>query len=135
MSAELTLYFDGRFPACIGYALFLHRADRHRRLAFVDITAERFDPAPLHTDLAALNRTLHARRANGDMLTGVPAICAAFALAGKGWMTLPLRLPVLRALAVPSYLVVARHRHRLSRLLGLRAPPGCTDGLCRSTPW
>ena len=134
MSAVLTLYFDGLCPICIQNASFLKNADRHQQIAFVDIAQPDFDPAHLNTDLAALNRTLHVQRADGQILTGVEAICAAYALVGRKSITLPLRLPVLRLLAAPGYRVLARHRLRISRLLGLRAP-ACADGVCRSTPW
>lgn len=134
MSAQLTLYFDGHCPICIKHADFLRSADRHQKLAFVDIAAADFDPASIDADMDALNRALHGLRADGTMLTGVDAICAAFALVGRGWMTLPLRLPVLRSLAVPGYRSLARNRQRVSRLLGLR-PAACPDGFCRSTLW
>ena len=131
---QLTLYFDGKCPVCLKFADLLSGADRDGRLAFVDITDATFDPALLATDMDALNRALHGRRANGTMVIGIDAICAAYELVGLSWMTLPLRLPLVRTLAIPGYLGFARHRQLVSRLLGLRRT-ACEGGICRSTLW
>ena len=134
MNPELTLYYDGNCPLCVRHVGFLRRVDRAGRLAFVDITSPGFDPAVLGTDMAAVNSELHSQRADGTVLTGVATICATFAAVHLGWMTLPLRTPLLRMLALPGYRCFARNRHRLSRLLGLRLPE-CDNGACRRALW
>ena len=121
----LTLYFDGKCPFCRAGMERLARRDRHARLAFVDIAAAGFDPAVIGATMAELDRELHARRADGSVLKGTRSIVAAYAAVGQGWRVAWMRLPLAGAL----YLLFARHRYTMSRLLGFR-PRDCADGVC-----
>jgi len=77
----LTLYYDGRCPFCVSSMARLRGWDTAARLAFVDIAAAGFDPAPLGVTLDALNRELHATAADGTLLVGIDSMLAAPALA------------------------------------------------------
>jgi hypothetical protein len=75
MSADLiphlTLYYDGLCPFCVRSMGQLKNWDTAARLAFVDIAAPGFDPAPLGADMAALNREVHALTRDGKVLAGI----------------------------------------------------------------
>ena len=129
MSLALTLYYDGRCPFCIAAMRRLRQWDTAGRLAFTDIAAPGFDPAPLGADLAALNRELVARTGDGALLIGIDAMLAAYTLAGRGWMVWPLRVRILRPGLARAYRWFARHRYTVSRRLGMR-PVACDDGVC-----
>jgi predicted DCC family thiol-disulfide oxidoreductase YuxK len=132
--AALTLYFDHACPFCRREMARLRRWDRSGRLAFVDIAAEGFDPAPLGVPLTALNAELHGLRDDGAMLVGTGAILAAYTLAGHAWLVWPLRVPVLRPLLSAAYRSFARNRYRISRWLGIGGADGagssCEAGAC-----
>jgi predicted DCC family thiol-disulfide oxidoreductase YuxK len=125
----LTLYYDGRCLFCLRAMDKLRRWDKAGHLAFVDIAGPDFDPAPLGVSLADLNRTVHARRADGALLTGIDTILAAYTLVGRGWRVWPLRWRWLRRASSAAYASLAHHRYRLSRWLGLR-PPRCDGDVC-----
>jgi predicted DCC family thiol-disulfide oxidoreductase YuxK len=127
----LTLYFDGKCPFCTTEMGRLGRWDRKGVLAFVDIAAPGFDPACLCVDMAALNREMYSRRADGAVLVGVDSMLAAYTLVGRGYLVLPLRVPVLRTLLASLYRVFARNRYTMSRVLGYRAAPVCSEGVCQ----
>lgn len=131
MSTELTLYYDGRCPFCVASMRRLHQWDRAGRLAFADMSAPGFDPSPLGADLAALDRELHGRRRDGEVLVGIDCMLAAYTLAGRAWMVWPLRIRPLRPGLARAYRWFARHRYAVSRRLGLRLPVACDDGVCR----
>ncbi|VWD01000.1 thiol-disulfide oxidoreductase DCC family protein [Burkholderia contaminans] len=131
-SSELVLYFDGRCPLCVAEIKRLGARDTRHRLAFVDIAAPGFDPAPLGVDLPALNRELHARLPDGRMLTGVDNILAAHALTGRRWLVRLLRVPAVRRALAPLYRRFARNRHAVSRWLGYRAEAPCDGAACGS---
>ncbi|OXI43763.1 thiol-disulfide oxidoreductase DCC family protein [Burkholderia aenigmatica] len=131
-SSELVLYFDGRCPLCVAEINRLGARDTRQRLAFVDIAAPGFDPAPLGVDLPALNRELHARLPDGRMLTGVDSILAAHALTGRRWLVGLLRVPVVRRALAPLYRRFARNRHAVSRWLGYHAEAQCDAATCGS---
>lgn len=128
--AALELYFDGRCALCVREVQRLARRDSRRRLAFVDIAAPGFDPAPLGVDLAALNREMHSRTADGRVLTGIDSLLAAYTLTGRGWAVWPLRVPGLRQGLAAAYRLLARNRYRLSRRFGGAAADACENGVC-----
>ncbi|UXU92154.1 thiol-disulfide oxidoreductase DCC family protein [Burkholderia sp. S-53] len=129
-SNELVLYFDGRCPLCVAQMRRLAAWNTRHRLAFVDIAAPGFDPAPLAVDLPALNRELHARLPDGRMLTGVDSILAAYTLVGRRWLVWPLRVPAVRDAFAPLYRRFARNRHAVSRWLGYHAEAHCDGQAC-----
>jgi len=126
--AALTLFFDSACPLCRGEMARLGRWDRAGRLAFVDMAAPGFDPAPLGVTLAAMNTELHGLRADGSLLVGTDAILAAYTLAGRGWLVWPLRIRPLRPMLAAAYRSLARNRYRVSRWLGLGKAHGACDG-------
>lgn len=127
---RLTLYFDSQCRLCATEMARLRLWDRRGALAFVDIAADGFDPAPLGVDLAALDRELHAMTAEGRLLKGIDSIVAAYTLAGRGWIVLPLRLRALRGLWSALYRRLARNRYRVSDLLGFGSGQRCAGGAC-----
>ena len=79
--------------------------------------------------MADLNREMAARTAQGQVLTGVDAMLAAYPLAGRGYLVWPLRVPGLRQVLAVLYRQFARHRYAMSKLLGYKMPD-CADGVC-----
>jgi len=73
----LTLYFDGSCPLCVAEVRRLEAWDTAARLAFVDIALPGFDSSTLGVDLAALNRELHSKTQEGELLTGLDSMLAA----------------------------------------------------------
>ncbi|WP_426320899.1 thiol-disulfide oxidoreductase DCC family protein [Pseudoduganella sp. R-43] len=131
--AALTLFFDNACPFCRSEMSRLRRWDRAGRLAFVDIAAPGFDPAPLGASLAAMNTELHGLRADGAMLVGTDAILAAYTLAGRAWLVWPLRVAALRPMLASAYRSFARNRYRISRWLRIDgARPACDGERCQA---
>lgn len=128
--AALTLYFDGRCAFCTAEMTRLAGWNAAGKLAFVDIAAADFDPAPLGVVLAALNRELHGRTDDGRLLVGIDCMLAAYTLAGRARRVAPLRVRALRPLLAACYRWFARNRYRISALLGYQARPACADGVC-----
>jgi predicted DCC family thiol-disulfide oxidoreductase YuxK len=129
-SPALVLYFDGKCAFCTAEMHRLGKWDTQRRLAFVDIAASGFDPAPLGVDLAALNRELHSQTSDGRVLSGIDSMLAAYTLAGRGWLVWPLRVPGLRGVLARLYRAFARNRYTLSHWLGYRPAPACDSNAC-----
>jgi predicted DCC family thiol-disulfide oxidoreductase YuxK len=134
MSTHLTLFYDGNCPLCLRAMHSLRRADRQLALAFVDIAAPGFDPAPLGVTVTALNTEMHALRADGTLLRGTDSILAAHALVGRAWLVWPLRIALLRPALGAGYRWLARNRLGISRLLRLRQTAratACEGNACR----
>jgi predicted DCC family thiol-disulfide oxidoreductase YuxK len=131
MSIALTLYYDGNCPFCRTEMARLRSWDRGGRLAFVDIALPGFDPAFLNATLADLNREMVSQAADGRVYIGTDSILQAYQLVGRGALVWPLRVPGLRTLLAHAYRLFARHRYAISRVLGYRSVPPCTDGVCQ----
>ncbi|AXA93861.1 thiol-disulfide oxidoreductase DCC family protein [Massilia sp. YMA4] len=135
----LTIYFDGACAFCRAEVNALRGRDRRGALAFIDIAAPGFSEFPPGADMAALQAQLHSVTRDGRVLRGLDSMQAAYALVGLGWMVLPLRVRMLRPPLEWAYVQFARHRYRISRLLGLSSPapaPQCDDNVCRpGSPW
>lgn len=129
MSAELTLYFDGKCAFCATEMRRLAGWDRAGRLAFTDIAQPGFDPAHLNASMADLNLEMYSQRADGTVLIGVASMLAAYTLVGKGYLVWPLRVPLLRHVLAGLYRAFARNRYQMSALLGYKAP-ACDGGVC-----
>ncbi|WP_275069748.1 thiol-disulfide oxidoreductase DCC family protein [Pseudidiomarina insulisalsae] len=119
MATHLTLFYDGGCPLCVREMRHLKALDQARgqNLAFENIWASDFSQRFPHVDIAEANRILHAQTADGTMLYGLDVTHAAWSAVGRGWLTAPLRWPLLRWLADHGYLGFARYRNRISKLI------------------
>ena len=127
---NLTLLYDGGCPLCVREVTALRRRDQRlhpgdHRLAFIDIDAPDYDPAP-HADISyreAMGR-IHAIEADGTVLRDVAVFRAAYREVGLGWLYAPSSWPVLAAISDGLYGLWARWRLRLTGRPDL-------DTLCR----
>ncbi|RUO35814.1 thiol-disulfide oxidoreductase DCC family protein [Aliidiomarina sanyensis] len=117
MSAQLTIFYDGQCPLCVREMKHLKRLDDTGTIAFEDILADDFEARYPQVSIADANRVLHALNAEGEMLYGLDVTHAAWSLVGRGWLTAPLRWPVIRWVADKAYLYFARNRYRISQAL------------------
>ena len=81
--------------------------------------------------MAALDRELHSRTAEGKVLVGIDSMLAAYTCVDKGFLVFPLRSQRLRPIWQYLYRTFARNRYRMSRLLGYKAIPACDDTVCK----
>lgn len=79
---QASVYFDGLCPLCSREIAHYQGMRGSERIRFVDITSPSFDSVREGLDPAAIHRELHAKDADGRILTGV----AAFILI---WRQLP----------------------------------------------
>lgn len=130
-TSPLTVVFDGDCGICQALAQALADRDRHRRLRFA--AYQRADLGALSPgltrDIAARSVVAvapdgarwHGARAIAEMIRRLPGIW--------GWIGRIGALPPVSLLAEPVYRLVARHRTRLSRWLGLaQCRPGMPHG-------
>lgn len=111
----LTLLYDANCAVCSLEMDHLRSRNHEGKLQFVDITAPGFDPAPYGATLAAMNAEIHARRADGQVISGVQVLRLAYEAVGLGWVFRPTAWPPLRALSEAGYRAFARHRQPISR--------------------
>ncbi len=117
--SDLTVLFDADCGLCAHSALVLSRLDQAHHLRFVPLQAAQttYPAAPPEAQLAA---TLHVVDEAGDWVQGG---AACLLIASVVPLLRPLavvgRIPLASSLVERAYRLIARNRHRLSRLLGL----------------
>lgn len=138
----LTILHDGNCPICQLDMNNLKSRNDAGRLRFVDVSTPGFDPAAWGCTAAQLAAEIHARRADGKLVTGVEVFRLAYRGVGLGWVTAATGWPGVKPLADLGYRLFARHRPRLSRALrpfletllarqASRRSRACRDGICR----
>lgn len=132
MTAEaFTIFIDGDCPLCRHEARLLSRLDRGRaRLTLIDIAAPGFDPAAHGRTMAELMGTIHGRRPDGSLVTGMEVFRRAYAAVGWGWVLAPTGWPVLRPVFDRLYAWFAKRRLKLTG----RGGEACDNGRCRIKP-
>jgi predicted DCC family thiol-disulfide oxidoreductase YuxK len=140
----LTLLYDAACPVCALEMDHLRARNDAGRLAFVDISAPGFDPAPYGATFAEMDAQIHAVRADGQLMKGVQVLRLAYEAVGLGWVMRPVGFAPLRGPSELAYRLFARHRRTISRIAaplidGVRAccarqmarrMRDCADGAC-----
>ena len=123
----LTVFFDGACPICVREIALMRRLDKRRRLVCCDFSRSDYDAASINISLAELGRVIHARWADGNVITGVEVFRAMWEAIGLGFLAKLSRLPVVEPLVFRAYAWFARHRLQLTG----RSNP-CPGGACNA---
>lgn len=116
---HMTLYYDGHCSLCLAEIRFLEQRNQAGLLSFVDVCAPDFSSAEVGaSSCQILLDNMHAKLADGTVLVGAEVFAAAYArvqLPRMAWLfSRPLLMPIWRL----GYRLFARHRERISRLIG-----------------
>ncbi|MFM8899347.1 MAG: thiol-disulfide oxidoreductase DCC family protein [Burkholderiales bacterium] len=114
----LTLLYDAACPVCSLEMDHLRQRDTAGRLVFVNINEPGFDPRRYGATLAEMNAVIHGVQPDGSLLHGVEVLRLAYAAVGLGWVMRPTGWPLLRPAFDLGYRLFARHRMRISAVLG-----------------
>ena len=126
-SYPLTVFFDGACPICDREIALMKRLDRRRRLEFCDFSAQEYDAASSGFAAADLAAVIHARWADGSVITGVEVFRAMWQAVGLGFLARLSRLSLVEPLVLKAYAWFARNRLRLTG-----RSHACTKDACRS---
>jgi predicted DCC family thiol-disulfide oxidoreductase YuxK len=127
MSPDLTVYFDGLCVVCSAEIGHYRRRDKAGRVDWVDIAAPGFDAAAHGLDPREVVRVLHARLANGTLVTGVDTFLAIWErVPGFGGVARVAARPWARPVLELGYRTFVRLRPYLPR----RKAVECVDGRC-----
>ena len=111
---SLTVFFDGVCPICDREIALMKRLDRHRHLTFCDFSHPDYDAASIGFAPSELGGVIHARWADGSVITGVEVFRAMREAVGLGLLATLSRLSVVEPLVLKAYAWFARHRLQLT---------------------
>ena len=125
----LTVFFDGACPICAREISLMRRLDRHGRLAFCDFSSPGYDAAATGLAVADLSAVIHARWADGTVITSVDVFRGMWDAVGLGGLVWLSRLPVFEPILQRGYAWFARNRLWLTGRAN-----GCTENTCNASP-
>lgn len=123
----LTVFFDGACPICAREIALMKRLDRRRLLEFCDFSAQEYDAASSGFAAADLATVIHARWADGNVITGVEVFRAMWEAVGLGFLAKLSRLSLVEPLVLKAYAWFAHNRLWLTG-----RSHACTGDVCRS---
>ena len=126
-SYPLTVFFDGACPICDREIALMKRLDRRRQLKFCDFSTQEYDAASSGFATADLGAVIHARCADGSVITGVEVFRAMWEAVGLGVLARLSRLSLVEPLVLKAYAWFARNRMRLTG-----RSHACVGDACRS---
>ena len=124
----LTVFFDGACPICDREIALMKRLDRRRQLEFCDFSAQEYDAAFSGFATADLATVIHARWADGKVITGVEVFRAMWEAVGLGLLAKLSRFSLVEPLVLKAYAWFARNRLRLTG-----RSHACKSDVCRSS--
>jgi predicted DCC family thiol-disulfide oxidoreductase YuxK len=115
---KLEVFYDGACPLCRREISMMERMDRHRRLAFTDISApDAAESCPI--DQQELLARFHVRTPEGRLVSGARAFTAAYAqLTGVRFIEKLGTFGPSRAVLDRLYTLFLKVRPALQRLAG-----------------
>jgi predicted DCC family thiol-disulfide oxidoreductase YuxK len=126
MTEKLTLLYDGQCSICRGATERLKRRDRENRIAPEDISDPAFDPTRYGLTTEQVRAAMYVVLPDGQVLSAMDAVRAAYAAVGRGWLLAPTKWPGIHWIADALYGYFARHRLTFSRIFGRK----CDSGSC-----
>ncbi|PKM31347.1 MAG: DUF393 domain-containing protein [Gammaproteobacteria bacterium HGW-Gammaproteobacteria-11] len=124
----LTLFYDGDCPLCLREIHMFENRNHQQNLLLEDIAAKDTTPLPGLSREQMLD-CLHARFADGRVVTGIDATYWSYHAVGLGWVIKPLGWRWARPFWQMAYRLFCRLRPGIARLVPM---PGarCRDGQC-----
>ena len=123
---EFVIFYDGECPICVREMKLLKCLDRRSRLILIDIHHPEFSPEFYGLNHEQLMQEIHGLLPGGQIITGVAVFRKAYQAVGLGWLLTPTGWPVLKIFFDALYIIFAKNRIKISRLLG-RRPLNETD--------
>lgn len=115
---SLTLFFDGKCPLCQAEIVFLSRRNQAGLLAFVDINSDLYDERAVGVSCAQALAEMVGQFESGLVIKGPGVFGEAYRRAGLPRLAWVMSRKTLAPLLALGYRLFAKHRHRISKLIG-----------------
>jgi predicted DCC family thiol-disulfide oxidoreductase YuxK len=110
------------------------RFDRHGRLVLCDFSTPDYDAASTGLAVADLSAIIHARWADGPVITGVDVFRAMWEAVGWDRLVRFSRIRLIEPLMLMAYAWFARNRLRLTGRSNVCSTNTCTAALSKPLP-
>ena len=110
----LTVFFDGDCPICRREIALMEWLDRRGNLHFVNFADPNYDKIFYGFAPSELGRVIHARWADGKVITELEVFRSMWGAVGLGVLSRLSRVSFLEPMLIRAYQWFARHRLRLT---------------------
>lgn len=114
----LTVYFDGNCPLCLAEIHVLKNNNRQQLLQFIDLNNPDDVDQAINCSLAM--QTIHAQLGNGAIIKGPAVFEEAYKRSDLKVMKVLFSFKLFQVCYGLFYIVFARFRHTISKLIGPR---------------
>lgn len=129
---NLTIFYDGKCPLCTLEMQKLKSYDDNNLINLENLHQENFELLFPNISVKKAMKILHGQY-QGDILLALDVTHRAWTLVGRGFFVFPLQLPVIKQLAHFGYLLLVKHRKKISNCMYNRFSIGiqsCEEGTC-----
>jgi len=124
----MIIFYDGNCPLCSTEMQQLKHADSKNLITLEDLNASDFSERYSYIDKDKAMNYLQAQKQSGEMIYGLDVTYEAWKIVGKhGWLKI-FRLPIISFFADCGYVLFAKYRHSLSKILMPNTT--CSNGQC-----
>ncbi len=116
ISSKLTIYYDGECPLCLAEIHFLIHHNQKRLLDFVSLQQLDKSEGDINCELAY--QTIHARLGEKQLIVGPEVFFEAYKRTDLRLVNYLLSYAAIRFLYAKFYLIFARYRHQISKIIG-----------------
>ena len=115
MQNKFIFLFDGGCPLCLRETRFLKKKDFAKKISFVDINNDSYDPTLYHDiSYEEAMSNLHGILENGDIIKGLDVLAYSYKLIGFGWVYYPLKIEFLNPILRLFYKYWAKYRLKIT---------------------
>ncbi len=116
ITSKLTIYYDGQCPLCLAEIHFLKHHNQKGLLDFVSLQQLDTSVGDINCELAY--KTIHARLGDKQLITGPDVFFEAYKRTDLRLINYLFSFAVIRFLYAKFYILFAKYRHQISRLIG-----------------
>ena len=115
MTYKLIFLYDGACPLCLRETTFLRNKDFLKKIRFIDIDSESYNPNSFNgITYAEAMSNLHGILEHGEIIRGLDVLSYAYELVDLGWVYFPLKVKFLSPILKVIYRYWAKYRLKIT---------------------
>jgi predicted DCC family thiol-disulfide oxidoreductase YuxK len=116
ITSKLTIYYDGHCPLCLAEIHVLKHHNQKKLLHFVSL--QEIDPNVDDINCELALKIIHARVGDGEIIVGPDVFFEAYKRSDLRIINYVFSFAFFRLVYAKFYLFFAKHRQRISRMIG-----------------
>ena len=116
ITTKLTIFYDGNCPLCLAEIHFLKQHNQRDLLIFKSLQQLDFADSDIQCELAL--KSIHAKLGDHELIIGPEVFYEAYKRTDLRFVNWLFSLKFFRFIYARLYLIFAKYRHQISKLIG-----------------